>query len=235
MAQAAGRVPLAELAERLLVLERTLGSASGPGPEPGGEPADTADRTGDAAPPEAGVDARAAVTEGDAKGFWQACLAAVQARSMVLWGTLHSAEVVGFADDGALVVRPPAGGNFLRHLVASEENRTILADVLGELGASTPELRLEGEDPAPAAEREAAADSAPEQPEEAPPATGPEEAKEADAKADADAGTGEASAPRKTVKKKPDTEEDTRSMGQLFKDEPMLQKALDMFDGEVLP
>jgi hypothetical protein len=33
----------------------------------------------------------------------------------------------------------------------------------------------------------------------------------------------------------PPAAKDTRSMGQLFNDEPMLQKALDMFDGEVLP
>lgn len=28
---------------------------------------------------------------------------------------------------------------------------------------------------------------------------------------------------------------DDRTIGEIFKDEPMLQKALDMFDGEVLP
>jgi hypothetical protein len=33
----------------------------------------------------------------------------------------------------------------------------------------------------------------------------------------------------------PEPNHDTRTMGQMFKDEPMLQKALDMFDGEVLP
>ena len=35
-------------------------------------------------------------------------------------------------------------------------------EVLGELGAETPELRLEGEDPAPAAERDSVAEAAPE-------------------------------------------------------------------------
>ena len=44
------------------------------------------------------------------------------------------------------------------------------------------------------------------------------------------------SSPSKEVKaKKEAPEKDERSMGQLFRDEPMLQKALDMFDGEVLP
>jgi hypothetical protein len=28
---------------------------------------------------------------------------------------------------------------------------------------------------------------------------------------------------------------DTRTVGQIFKDEPILQKALDIFDGEMLP
>jgi DNA polymerase-3 subunit gamma/tau len=37
------------------------------------------------------------------------------------------------------------------------------------------------------------------------------------------------------VERPPSVESDTRTMGQLFQDEPMLQKALDMFDGEVIP
>jgi hypothetical protein len=47
---------------------------------------------------------------------------------------------------------------------------------------------------------------------------------------------GEAKPPK--IKAKRDDQppvSDDRSMGQLFKDEPLLQKALDMFDGEVLP
>ena len=42
--------------------------------------------------------------------------------------------------------------------------------------------------------------------------------------------------PKPKVAAKPEKEPtDDRTMGEVFKDEPMLQKALDMFDGEVLP
>ena len=219
---------LAELAQRLLELEARLGggaaaaapaaparsteSAAAPAPPraaPQGSP-----RT--SAPPPAAPAASA-----PAGGIWESFLAALRGRSMRLWGTLNATTFAGTDTDGALLVQPGSGAGLLAQVLRDPETEELFRELLNGLGVKKPQVRIAGASkPAPAKAPEAKAAAAP-----------PAEAKPAKAEAKP-APPEEKPAPEEPPAQ---AEKDTRTMGQLFKDEPMLQKALDMFDGEVLP
>lgn len=200
-----------------------------------------------AKPPAAKPQARtAAPRPPEPGGVWEAFLEALRPRSMRLWGTLHSTEFAGPDADGALRVKAGSGAGLLAQVLRDPETQTLFREILGSLGVKTPEVRIEGASkPAAAkavekatapkpAEKPAAAKATPKAasaaPQKAAPKPAPEtkETKEAAPAAEEPPAPAEKPAP-------PPAAKDTRSMGQLFNDEPMLQKALDMFDGEVLP
>jgi len=238
MAEQASRMPLGELAERLLALEARMGGAPGPaapGPSPdkparspsskpagtgaSGQPARAGkpDQPGKTARP--GETARpgkpakptqgaAAPGAGKATELWVACVEASREKGMALFGMLQGATAVDITAQGHLVVRPaatPGAGTLLAAKLADGEIQGFLTGILKGLGLSGGRVVLEGSGDAGGAAATPPAATAAE------PAAG--------------------EPPRLQAK----PEEDTRSMGQIFKDEPLLQKALDMFDGEVLP
>jgi DNA polymerase-3 subunit gamma/tau len=264
MCAVAGRIPLAELAERLLALEQQLGGGGPPAdrprapgtkaaprraaPRPASKPGgDTAKSTA-TAPPGAGVPASEAAV------MWGQCLDALRERSMRLWGTFHNATAVDLDADGALVIRPQGAGPLLSAALADATTREAFREILKGLGAAHPEVRLQGTVPAAArapaksagsAARAESAGSAPaESAAEVPapvaePSEGSGSAEEPAPNAAAERAQPDPAKPSARPKPRAKADDkpadDTRSMGQIFKEEPLLQKALDMFDGEVLP
>jgi DNA polymerase-3 subunit gamma/tau len=246
MAQAASRVPLADLAARLLDLETRLGGEAPPAASDRPSEASASGHPKPKTTPRRRAERSASPPANDPAGIWAGALEALKERNKRIWATCHNAEAVGLAPDGALVLRAAAGGNILADALGEEATRALLAEILGDLGAAVPRVRLEGERGAGASDGAdtAAADAAPAGGagvvEPTPASGGAEEATPASAGAEtegpAEAGGEEAGpAPEPAKPRAKKRADDTRSMGQLFKEEPMLQKALDMFDGEVLP
>jgi len=212
MARIAGRVPVGEIYRRLVELEQRLGGEAPPArpPAAGG----TAPSRRKPAPRSAGARGESAASGGGgdaafgksaaggvderASLTWSAALDAVKARNISLWGTLTDVAAVGFAPDGALLLRPKKENPLIGEMLGDRVKRALLHDALTGAGMKSPEVRLEGQAAPKNAPRAKKAASKPEPDAEAPP-------------------------------------EDTRSMGQVFKDEPGLQKVIDLFDGEVLP
>jgi len=223
MAAAAGRIPLGDLTRRLLALEERLGGAP---PATSTAPSSNTPKKKTAPPPKkASPPPRSAetVASGDAEEIWGACLDALKEKSMPLWGIFQTAKAVGIAEDGSLILHPMSP--IVRERLAEPRTEALLSEALSTLGMKRPRVVLEGEERSARSAR--------------PPVQQPEKAEEkpqdrAETKAEPKA---EPKAESKTDEEAKENEasEDTRSMGQIFKDEPMLQKALDMFDGEVLP
>ncbi len=244
MARVNGRVPLAELADRLLALEARLGGGS-PSGQAGQAGAKTAPpRKSPAAPretrtsapqPAAPVRSQPAARPAEAPSaekpepaqvirltaessptdVWAALLETLRGRSMRLWGTFHAAVATAITPAGALAVRSDSGGHLVEQALDEPACQELLAELLAELGAPAKRVGLEGR---LESKVEAAGDSA--------------------AESSTPQGEAQASAgpkPKGKPRARKDQVSDDRSMGQLFKEEPMLQKALDMFDGEVLP
>jgi DNA polymerase-3 subunit gamma/tau len=231
MAQSAARVPLAEIARRLVDLEARLGGeapASSPA-VPRSTPAKTAD-AGPVARAAGTVPAPQATNVPAAGGVWEAFLDALRPRSIRLWGTMHSTEFVGADADGALRVKAGSGAGLLTQVLRDPETQSLFREILSGLGVKTPEVRIEGA-AKPVAAKPVEKPAAP-KPVEKPAA--PKAASKPAAKESAPPATEEPVTPA-AKPEPPPAAKDTRSMGQLFNDEPMLQKALDMFDGEVLP
>jgi DNA polymerase-3 subunit gamma/tau len=210
MAAAARRVPLSEIARRLVALEERLGGAS---PAPPTSPGAGAAKRGPASqvsepgvkesPPRKSGSADTGPSDRGAAAVWDDCLTAIKEKSIRLWGTLQKAEAVALVEGapgapGELVLRVES--DFVKQSLRDPETIRILSEALTE-GGMPHRVTLEGEHQP--ASRGTAPSPAP-RPAEAEPRTEP---------------------PLRTEK----------SVGQIFKDEPMLQKALDMFDGEVLP
>jgi hypothetical protein len=141
---------------------------------------------------------------------------------MRVWSTLQFATPAGRGTDGSLLVR--SGNQLVGPMLADPVTQELLARLLSSFGFATPRVRLEGEAPAPPVPPEAKA-------RKAAPTEGSRPA-EGEATAAAESGAEPAGKPAAPP---PEAAPDTRTMGELFKDEPLLQKALDMFDGEVLP
>jgi DNA polymerase-3 subunit gamma/tau len=281
MAQAGNLVPLGELAERLLALEKRLGSGA-PAPGPARPPAKAVRKpsvkppSGDGsaarkAPPRttSSAPAASAVPESpEATRLWDACVDAIREKSIRLGSTLRMAAAVGFSGDGRIVLRPDPPNPLLAQCLAEPEVHQLVKETLFALGASVPEVMLQGTGPSASAseavkpfalESDGPAGAAPEKREAragdregdtataAEPAPEPEASSAAtgdgdgdpDAEPRAQAAVGAAATPQETAAHDAAPPEvappDTRSVGQIFKDEPMLQKALDIFDGEMLP
>jgi len=212
MAQASTRVPLPDLARRLLDLESRLGGGTPP-PTSGGKgrtktsPAPPAKPTREAAPPSPRPESKEAT--GD-EALWQEALDTLKGRSMRIWSTLHFASPVGRDADGSLLLR--SENQLVAPMLVDPAVQDLLGEILSPLGVPEGRVRLardEDADPAPA----------PGAPEEG---TNPSSA-------------GKTAAPGSASPAGTSGQADTRTMGELFKEEPLLQKALDMFDGEVLP
>jgi hypothetical protein len=143
---------------------------------------------------------------------------------------MHSTEFVGADADGALRVKAGSGAGLLTQVLRDPETQSLFREILSGLGVKTPEVRIEGA-AKPVAAKPVEKPAAP-KPVEKPAA--PKAASKPAAKESAPPATEEPVTPA-AKPEPPPAAKDTRSMGQLFNDEPMLQKALDMFDGEVLP
>ncbi len=254
MAQAAQRVPLADLAHRLLALEAALGEA--PPSEPGSAaaarpaarrpaaPAPPAAKASPASPP-----AAPALRPGDAGGLWAEVVRCLSERSKRVWAVCHNARAVGFAPDGALILRAEGAGSILAPTLDDPDTRALLEAILTELDAGTLRVVLEGSAGAQApAAADAPARTAPPRAAARPKAGTGGRARAKSASGSAPAAEGAASEASEERAEEPEEPppavappppeppaEDNRTMGELFKQEPMLQKALDMFDGEVLP
>ena len=229
MAALPSRVSLTDLAERLLKLERALGGTPPPGPpNPAtsrGKASKTATRSEaskQTSRPKVLVDADSDPTAqtvplpspvpGSPAALWGACLAQVKDESIRLASTLDTAKAVGFAGDGSL--RLSTTNPLAKQCLKEPGTITLLTAVLTRLGAKNPRVTLGS-----ATDSDVSAG-------EAKPGPAEEEKRKT-------AGPEHPGGSNKVPHQ--EGEPDTRSMGQLFKDEPMLQKALDMFDGEVLP
>jgi hypothetical protein len=190
-----------------------------------------------------------------AEGVWALCLEAARAKSIPLGTKLAQGSAVSLVPGSALVLRPasPAVRGLLQDCLGEPETRELLAGVLASHGQRGVHVQLEGAAPAPPAleakarERRIAAPS--------PSASAPAPRGAASAESEPPAGRKttliqDSAAPGKTdaaaralpaekaepaAKVEEGGQPDTRSVGQLFKEEPLLQKALDMFDGEVIP
>ncbi len=118
------------------------------------------------------------------------------------------------------MLRARTAASILAHALDEEDARNLLGEILAAAGAASSTVWMEGRAPRAAAKAAAEAD-----------------AKAATAPDEPPGGEGDARepAPERSAPASPAPDQDARSMGQLFKDEPMLQKAIDLFDGEVLP
>jgi len=212
MAQASTRVSLPDLARRLLDLESRLGG--GPPPPSSGDKgrakassAPPANPAREAAPPAPRPESKEST--GD-EALWQEALDTLKGRSMRIWSTLHFANPVGRDADGSLLLR--SENQLVAPMLADPAVLDLLGEILSPLGVPEGRVRLardEDADPAPA-------------PDASEEGTKPSPG-------------GKAAAPGSASPSGTSGQADTRSMGELFKEEPLLQKALDMFDGEVLP
>jgi DNA polymerase-3 subunit gamma/tau len=231
MAEASGLVPLGELARRLLALEERLG-AGAPPPGRKGAARNEAARNEAAAKKATGTKTTAKGTAGtvpsatDAARLWDACVDAVREKSIRLGSTLRMAAALGFSPDGRIVLCADPPNPLLAQCLAEPEAHQLVKETLFQLGAGVPEVILQGTGPFPAGadpgfvlDADASGDVAGAAGMSPPAAPGPRAP---------DPSATEAAAPEVLPP-------DTRSVGQIFKDEPMLQKALDIFDGEVLP
>jgi hypothetical protein len=215
------RIPVGEAVDRLLQLEERLGGSEAPAAKRTGSPAPTTPRKGAEAPPlteapRKSTDVTPATTSSsDAERFWSECVEAARQKSLPLGAKLSQAAAISLDTASALVLGPSQAGlrGLLAACLAEAETQSFLRDFVTAQGLPKLQVVLQGEtleSPAPAktgASRPKSAVS---------PEPGPPQALAAPAPA-------------------PSVEKDTRTMGQLFQDEPMLQKALDMFDGEVIP
>ncbi len=243
MAQSAARVPLAEIARRLIDLEARLG---GEAPvesalvTPGSPSVKTAghgsgERPSPAKPPSGPRPPRRAPRRRAACGRPSSTLCArVRCGCGERCTRPNSRERTR---DGALRVKAGSGAGLLTAVLRDSETQTLFREILGGLGVKTPEVRIEGasKPAAPKPVEKAAAKAAPKAEPKAEPKAAAKAAPKAEPKpASATKAAKEPPAPEEKPAPTP-AAKDTRSMGQLFNDEPMLQKALDMFDGEVLP
>ena len=247
MAQAASRVPLADLAARLLDLEARLGGKAPPAapdrPSEASAPRAPAPSRG-APPSRSGRKARRRPApdcrrcrrdlgrrDGGTQGAEQAHLGHLSQRRgggnrrgrgpdpPGHRGREHAGRHPGRGDDPGAVGGDPGRSGLRR------------------AGGAAGGIRRAGDETgsAPGPPR-AAAPAGNAAPEVAPSEV--EAARRAPAKGASPEAAGAEPAPPAAEGKKPRAKraaEDTRTMGQIFKDEPMLQKALDMFDGEILP
>jgi len=206
MADMAGRMPMGEAVERLLELEERLGGAGKPTtPTPKTNPRTTA-------PERSASSSRAPAT--DSAGFWAQCLDAARQKSFPLGAKLAQAIPVSFDPASTLVLGPsqPNLRKLLQGCLDEPETQAFLKEFTASQGMANLRIVLEGESIAEAPKPRV------EKSEKAPVPRVKDAAPAIE--------TSKASAP---------AEGDSRTMGQLFQDEPMLQKALDMFDGEVIP
>ena len=144
-----------------------------------------------------------------AAAFWGQCLDAARQRSLPLGTKLAQAVPLTFAPGSLLVLGPvqPNLRGLLQSCLQESETQAFLNEF--SQGQGMPKLRVVlHEEPV------------------------------LDTRSDKPAAARSKGAPRaetKAVERPMSLESDVRTMGQLFQDEPMLQKALDMFDGEVIP
>jgi DNA polymerase III subunit gamma/tau len=207
MAEMSARMPMGEAVKRLLELEGRMG----------GSPKASATAPGKKAEPSASV---SAIPVSDAAGFWAQCLEAAREKSLPLGAKLGQAIPVAYEPGSSLVLgtAQPSLRGLLRSCLEEPDTQAFFREFAQAQGM--PKLRVVLE-----------SDAAP-----APPRT-PSDAKGAPRAKDTAASRIE-SPPRVEPAPEPRAsavDSDTRTMGQLFQDEPMLQKALDMFDGEVIP
>jgi hypothetical protein len=141
---------------------------------------------------------------------------------------LQAATAIEITVEAELVVRAP--NVMVKNAIEEPETGRFLGEVLEGLGLTGGRVVLEGaaprEDPAPKPATTPSAKPATK------PSAKPETAPSAKPETRPSA---KPATPRAQSATGPPAGPDTRSMGQIFKDEPILQKALDMFDGEVLP
>jgi DNA polymerase-3 subunit gamma/tau len=229
MVQVLGCVPLGELAKRLLALEQNLGRAqteSSPEPPAGGAKKPRKESRSQ-------TTSSASKTKALPNGIGELethFLEALKDKSMSLWSVVQTVESMSFAADGSLVLCP-SNAVMAERLVESE-TQELLENVLLGMGIQKPRVILKSAEKAP--ETEPAALDPRTKDEESPPeerrTERPKQQEATKAAPPPEAVESKESAPK--AKGGP---EDGRTMGQIFNDEPMLQKALDMFDGEVLP
>ena len=217
MAEMSARMPMGEAVERLLALEGRLGSGTPntatPRPQSPGKT--MPERPATTATPSA-----------DAAGFWAECLEAARRKSLPMSAKLAQAVPVSY-EPGSLLVLGPAQPNLrvvLQGCLEDPETQSFFKEFSETQGAPKLRVILEAQAEAPKApggsKPRAVESSAPRGKETAP----------LPASRTKDASPPDGPSPRATA-----TDTDMRTMGQLFQDEPMLQKALDMFDGEVIP
>jgi DNA polymerase III subunit gamma/tau len=232
MAEMSRRMPLGEVVERLLDLERRLGGEAGAPTPPRAAPRSRAQ------PPAAsGPESRSSLLASSAEGFWTLCLDAARAKSLPLGAKLAQALPVSFDPGTHLVLAPaaPSGRGLLQDCLSDPETQAFLTDFVTAQGLPKLRVMLQAD----------AASAAGKPREERPgglaastPVPRTSAAKTATTVPAAATPTpkAETGAPATvTSPPPPPAVEDKRTMGQLFQDEPMLQKALDMFDGEVIP
>ena len=216
MAEMSRRIPVGEAVDRLLQLEERLGGsapAKGTPSPPSRKGAEAALKT--ETPRKATETRPETQASSDAGRFWSECVEAARQKSLPLGAKLSQAAAISLDAGSALVLGPSQPGlrGLLAACLAEAETQSFLKDFVAAQGLPKLRVVLQGEPlestvPANAGSSRTKAIPRPESP--------PSE-------------THALAAPASTAEK------DTRTMGQLFQDEPMLQKALDMFDGEVIP
>ena len=219
MAEMSARMPMGEAVERLLELEGRLGGSGAKSPAASGATAPAASPT----PPAKKSDRSLSVSPPlatDAAGFWSGCLEAAREKSLPLGAKLGQAIPVAYEPGSSLVLgtAQPSLRGLLQSCLEEPDTQAFFREFAQAQGM--PKLRVVLEN-----------DAAPAPPRTQSDGKGAPRAKDtATSRIESPPRVEPASDPRASA-----VDSDTRTMGQLFQDEPMLQKALDMFDGEVIP
>lgn len=246
LAEAARSVSLGDVARRLDDMERRLGGGSSPAPPPRATttPAAPAPAAPAAAPKRGAAPAPAAVNEssaadlppddaagppvdaGNAAELWDHVVAEVSARKKALGIFLTGSRGVGYSSDGRLLVAVPADSTMCRDHLESDSDRRFIEGVIRDLTGQALRYGLaEGGASVEAAPAPTAA-SAPAGAPAAPAATRRPAAK---AKGGArETAAGEPAAP-------PPATKEQKNPYEIAADTPAIKKALDLFDGEIIP
>jgi hypothetical protein len=158
---------------------------------------------------------------------WAECLAALKTRDIRVWGTLHYAQAVGLTGDGTLLLRPSTRNPLETQELRNPDTLRLLTECAVAAGVGVRRVALEpegGERPSGPAAGNAVLDRA-------------AVSRQASGTPGDDAGTSGGAGPGRgePLAATEPASGDRRSMGEIFRDEPMIQRVLDMFEGEVLP